>query len=1035
LIGPGLGLLALAVYLITLSAGPYPGPSAALITTHAGLSVFATNANPLWGFIVWLIGLLPVGSLAGRLNVFSALCGAAAVGLLYRIVAEAIYSAIEVNEWNRASAAWAARLGGCGAALFLAFCVPFWIVSNRAHTASLDILLLLVAVYLLFLFWKNDRNVLLFALAFVYGVGMVEFATFIVFAPLFGVTALGLLWSRRKLRAGLLGGIVLCGLAGLSLYLVAAWRFMHTEAFVLREYKSFFLVLWYTWRDQYFLITRSLPSVGWILVVVLTIVPWLTAVWVARRALNEERDWGYYILHFVMAGLTIAVLFNLPIAPWPSLGFYPFLVTPYLLAACSYGYLAAYWCLAPATWWRDSLDPRKPRFVQVSSVTLAALALLLVLVAPFLNGRQASGRPARSINALVNAVIDSLDGRRWLVTDGVIDDNLRVAAAEQRVPVKLVNFQMGQNPVYMKHVASFFPDVRLQSLAQVGALPFLQEWIGTEPEIARKLALLTLPDLWVAGRMTAVPDRTLFVGTTDPKTVDADALFRRQREVWGGVVPLLKQSVSNEDNLAAISRYYLRHLGLVANNLGVLMQDLGRDDLAFACYREARAMEPENISALLNLYVMVQRGYSTPEADSVRRSFTEFAAGLKKKRRIWSLSREHGYVRMPEAFADLGWNWALSGNPGLAVAGFRKAVELAPALTAPKQALAAFYFAQERNEESEALYRELLEKDEKNAAALIGLARLAARGGDLPEAARRLERAEKAAVSKPRMALEWAALYALAGELNRARIVLDELVSVQPDLPRAWALLAGILLQQKDQERLNECVKKMRGMAGRDFAVAWTLAQIALAEGNLSDGRQYLEQAASLRPNSPETIEGLLRLDVQEGNQTLAEEHVRRLIYFAPDNAYGNHILGILQLRRKEYALAENSLRRSARAERTADSLNDLAWVLCERESYDEAEKLVRESLAMVPNPAAWDTLGVILMRTGRLDEAGEALSRAMAIAPDDLEFHVHMLDLQFRKGNTGEARAILNALQGRESELSPEASETLQDVRRRLRG
>ena len=148
LIGILLAAVALIAYAVTLSPGACPGESAGLIVQYAGLFPKLKPDHPLWGALVWTLSRGPADHLALRLNWLSALCGAGSVYLLYRIMVGAIYGTITVTPVNRAKALIAARLAGVSAALLLAFSVPFWVVSNRAHPATFDLLLLLAVTWL-----------------------------------------------------------------------------------------------------------------------------------------------------------------------------------------------------------------------------------------------------------------------------------------------------------------------------------------------------------------------------------------------------------------------------------------------------------------------------------------------------------------------------------------------------------------------------------------------------------------------------------------------------------------------------------------------------------------------------------------------------------------------------------------------------------------------------------------------------------------------------------------------------------------------
>ena len=199
-IGPLLGGLALLAYFFTLSRGAFPGQSAHLVVEHAGLDPFASSSSPLWGFAVWVLGRLPLGSLMLRLNLFSALCAALVVALFCRVMVRAVLGTIEIAPRNRAAAMTAAALAAITGGLFLAFSVPFWSIANRAHSASFDLLLLLIVTDLFVGLVKDFSFGRGMVFGLLYGLGTVEFATFIVLAPLFAIGLLYALWKQERLE-------------------------------------------------------------------------------------------------------------------------------------------------------------------------------------------------------------------------------------------------------------------------------------------------------------------------------------------------------------------------------------------------------------------------------------------------------------------------------------------------------------------------------------------------------------------------------------------------------------------------------------------------------------------------------------------------------------------------------------------------------------------------------------------------------------------------------------------------------------------
>jgi len=151
-------------------------------------------------------------------------------------------------------------------------------------------------------------------------------------------------------------------------------------------------------------------------------------------------------------------------------------------------------------------------------------------------------------------------------------------------------------------------------------------------------------------------------------------------------------------------------------------------------------------------------------------------------------------------------------------------------------------------------------------------------------------------------------------------------------------------------------------------------------------------------------------------------------------NALGNHVLGSIQLKNGEYVLAEDSFRKSLEREKSAGVLNDLAWLLQECGLYAEAEKLVRDALQIeARNHCALDTLGVILMKIDRLDEAEKALERSLSVFQGDLRVFVHMAEVQAQKGNKERVLDLVHMLSKKWDQLSFADQKKVDSIRQRI--
>jgi tetratricopeptide (TPR) repeat protein len=114
---------------------------------------------------------------------------------------------------------------------------------------------------------------------------------------------------------------------------------------------------------------------------------------------------------------------------------------------------------------------------------------------------------------------------------------------------------------------------------------------------------------------------------------------------------------------------------------------------------------------------------------------------------------------------------------------------------------------------------------------------------------------------------------------------------------------------------------------------------------------------------------------------------------------------------------------------KSALSLNAYGYTLADRtDRYREAEKLIRKALRYTPdNPAIIDSLGWVLFKLGKYDEALAELERAYK-GMQDHEVAAHIVETLFVMGREDEALKRLEEAE----EKTPE-SPLLEAVRSRL--
>ena len=173
------GLLAFLLYLRTLAPGVLGGDSGEF-QFAAWLGGFAhPTGYPLYLLLGYLwTHLLPFGDAAWRMNAFSALWGAAAVGLLY-LPARRIFQMIAPPAWP----ASIGRLLGLLAAAIFAVTPTFWSQAVVAEVYTLNAALI-IAILLALVTWAARGSIgALYVAAFLFGLSLAHHRTTLLWIP------------------------------------------------------------------------------------------------------------------------------------------------------------------------------------------------------------------------------------------------------------------------------------------------------------------------------------------------------------------------------------------------------------------------------------------------------------------------------------------------------------------------------------------------------------------------------------------------------------------------------------------------------------------------------------------------------------------------------------------------------------------------------------------------------------------------------------------------------------------------------------
>lgn len=962
------------IYLLTFSPGVFPGESASLMAIHTGLEPLVAPSHPLWGTLVSKLGALGPRGMIFRLNFFSYLTALAAIWLTFNLMVSVVGDIIERETATPKVAAAASVIAGAGAAIALAFCVPFWMTGTRLLYQGFNLLFLLIVLRLLAWYLETESPAVLVLLSFVAGVACVESFYIACFLPFLAVAVIARWVRRGSVRASNFPLIALAFVLGLSMVMLVAYGFKQTHDISLRGYGDIWSIARGIFVDQGRFVYANLRHSGWLNILILAVTPWLAAVAISARSLNETREWGIMIMHAAMSVAVALVLGNAPaVSPWGIFRGTGILPVPIMaMSAMTMGYLLAYWYLIIVNSSQVNIDGERT-FAQSSSVwfgwVFGIVTLATMVITSGINVLEANGRNGRFVDQCAWEVIDSLEGRKWIVTDGLFDSHLLIAAHCTGKNIRLIELQNNDNKVYLRYLRGVInedPDFKvrgadlgkLENGADLGVVSFLQDWLEIDPSAIDRMYFMSAPDIILSTGKIVVPHKYCFKAGNSLDDYKDAPFLESHREFWGRMKTLLAKSRGVRDASSAARAMVRRQVGFVANNAGVLLEDLGRDEDALQTYLFVREIDPENVSTILNLVELLNRKRDDnfhPDLreeveGSVKRLITELAG---RRLPIWSLSRVFGYVRSPILFTQLGWSWAASGQPGIALSGIHRAEAIAATPAArirARQAEGQLFWQQNDIDASEAVFKQILKDDPTNSSAMISIARVQVRRGSLDMAREWLNRARDNGADKTTLAFEGATLDLAAGRAADARVKLNEVTDLQPNNIQAWALLGLATLNMGDTDDLEaRIIPRMVTIAGTtdNYYVLILKGQVLFVRKNLAEARNTFERALMLRPGLMTLMEWILRLDFALDDKIAAEEHARQLMRNNRANSFANYIMGSIMLSRGRNAEAEDFLRRSVSVNATPEALNDLAELLRVIGNLGEAKRRIQEAIGM----------------------------------------------------------------------------------------
>ncbi len=1072
-----LGAVAAAVYFPGLADCVYPGESATLTSALKGLEPLPAARYPLAGFFYGLFGFS---------QALAPLAGVAAVMLAYLAVARYVRHNAG-GEFTGGRQTAVSRLAGAVASALFLFSPAMCSAATHFEPRLLDVLWGLSTVAVLFAglrLWKGLSWIVFPLAGAMCGMGAADTVSFILLLPLFVAGA----WSVSTRRGG--KGYGPAAVFLFSFLVAALWTIACSygggEGGALKLWldgQSSVVKLWFAPRGAY-----AVP--------LFATLPFVLAVFSSVRAFKKGRTWVQLLFHALLSSVTLLAV-STPLSPVSIMGgtgYEPVLAA--LFVSVTAGYLVAYWwtvaTAAPVI--NESLDetPGVVKFSRPAALAALGILALNLAISVAVGFFFASDRSASFADKVAERIVADMGGRTWLVTDPRVtgapndpvhlDTHIRLAAAKAGKTIRFIRLERDRDRAYVGSLAAELAesgvDARLCSrLKDYGILVFLQDWFESDPEIAKKVAVYGLPDIWrYAPGVEPVPELFFFGG--DPSREAPSIETRREfaslleaPDGWGSY----GENV-DWDSLGRLDLFRLslrQHLSFVACMEGCRLH---RKDPAgaFGLYEFVlREVDRDNVVAVFNELELASSGLKEAEARKAdnERFLTAVAADERRRYDMRQLPLVYGTIMNRDMILKQGLGEADSGDRDIGLAQIGKAIEMMPEDAGDwlrLNVLAPRYVSGDVRERELARkeFDRTLESDPGNYSALVGTARLAMLDGDFERATALLEKAVSGNGDDPRVQLDLARLKLMRGDVEGSRKLAVAVTDAEPGNMAAWGLRAGIVFASLDalagvkesvetNDRRDSLEKELSGIIvpamERSDASSPILisvkADILRRKGgkdNLKAARALAENLVRKNPKNPLSGEMLLETMVGLEDRDAARRQAEEVLRSDPSSPLAHWVIGSLAMAEGDFDSAEASFRKAVSSKRVSiPALNDLAECLRRKGEFAEAEKFARRFVELAPDQyIAWETLGSIILESGdqaKFAEAEESIQKACNLSrgpggPTDFRMIVSLARAKAMLGNKAAAKNLLDFAKKSLDSLDPQYRELYDSLRKEIK-
>jgi len=321
--------------------------------------------------------------------------------------------------------------------------------------------------------------------------------------------------------------------------------------------------------------------------------------------------------------------------------------------------------------------------------------------------------------------------------------------------------------------------------------------------------------------------------------------------------------------------------------------------------------------------------------------------------------------------------------------------------------LGELYIKTARYDEATALYKQIIEREDQNQNARIGLVHVYLLQKQDEQALAELNRLRPLADQPGRVDLTIARIYAKQKQYNKAIAIVEKILEKE-NISEARFFLAVMLAQEGKYERALKQARLIDRKAPEYQEALFLQVRILQEQNRLEPARRLLEKSIV----SPDLRNAEMYILLAAIHQSQGKDDLSKMVLLQGLEAYPNdenllYEYGLYLENSGDHGAALQVMEKIIELKPdNAAALNFVGYSWADNKvNLDKALEYIQRALELKPeNGYIHDSLGWVYYRLGKIEQAIKALEAAVQLSPDDAAILDHLGDVYLASGRVRQA-------------------------------